>query len=73
MNDQNEYQPQTLQELAAYIDRYQDSIYVREQVDGKWGAFALSELPTPCALSHALRFIQQGIIPTRIKEVSNES
>jgi len=58
----------TVEQLANYISLHKGSIYVREQVNGKWGSYSLSELPTDLAIDHALRFIQQGIVPVRIKE-----
>ena len=58
--------PETMEELCDYILLYKGDIYVREQVDGKWGAFALSELPASKALGHALRFVKEGRVPTRI-------
>jgi len=38
-----------------YIEQWADDIYVREQVDGKWGTYALSELPPKLAMRHAMR------------------
>lgn len=62
----------TPKELANYISLYKDSIYVREQVDGEWGAYSLTELPANLAIDHALRFIQEQRIPARIREVTND-
>ena len=59
----------THEDLANYISLYKATIYVREQVNGKWGSYSLSELPTDLAIDHALRFIQQSIVPVRVKEV----
>lgn len=58
----------TVEQLANYISLNKGSIYVREQVNGKWGAYSLAELPTGLAIDHTCRFIQQGIVPVRIRE-----
>jgi len=58
--------PETLEELCDYIVQYSDVIYVREQVNGKWGSYSLKELPSELALKHAIRFIKEGIVPVRI-------
>jgi len=58
----------TLEELCDYILENAERIYVRERVDGKWGAYALTELPPKLAIKHALRFIKEGIIPYALKE-----
>jgi len=41
--------------LAVYIEVCGADIYVREAVDGKWGRYALSELPPKLAMRHAMR------------------
>lgn len=53
-------------EICDYILKHYDSITVREQVDGKWGAFYLSELPIELALKNALRLIKERRIPHRL-------
>ena len=58
--------PENLEELCDYILEYQDDIYVREKVDGQWGAFALSGLPPKLAIAHVLRFIKEGRTPARL-------
>ena len=65
----------TVEGLANYISLHKSTIYVREQVKGKWGSYSLSELPTDLAIDHALRFVQQGIVPVRVldeKEGQND-
>lgn len=59
-------QVKTLEALASYIKEYKSGIYVREQVNGKWGSYSLTELPADKAIDHALSFIERGFIPTRI-------
>jgi len=49
--------------LCDYIERNADRIYVREQVDGKWGSYALTSLPAPLAVSHALRLVRESRTP----------
>lgn len=53
-------------DLLDYIERYADAIFVRDQIDGKWDAYALSSLPAPRALFHAFRWIREGVIPHRL-------
>ena len=55
-------------DLAVYITQHKNTIYVREQVNGKWGSYALTELPADLALDHALKFIEEGRIPVCLKE-----
>jgi len=55
--------PKTIEELCDYILKYADCIAVRENVDGKWGSYWLTELPTKLALKHALSFIKERRIP----------
>ena len=64
--------PMTLEELCDYILENAERIYVREKVNGKWGAYALTELPPKLAIKHALRFIKEGIIPYVVKEEVRE-
>lgn len=56
----------TLDELCDYIVKYADDIYIRDKIDEKWGAYALSKIPTKLALKHAMRWIKEGVIPLRI-------
>jgi len=64
--------PMTLEEFCDYILENAERIYVREKVEGKWGAYALTELPPKLAIKHALRFIKEGIIPCVVKEEVEE-
>ena len=63
----------TIENLCDYISLYKRTIFIREKVDGKWGGYSLSELPTDLAIDHALRFIKEGRIPIRIREVKNDT
>lgn len=58
--------PTSLDELCDYIVKYADDIYVREQIDERWGSYSLTEMPTKLALKHVMRFIKEGRIPHRI-------
>ena len=60
--------PETLDELCDYITTHAGTIYVREQHNGRWGSFSLSELPGKVAIAHALRFIKEGRVPVRVRE-----
>jgi len=57
----------TVEDLCDYISLYKRSIFIREQIDGKWGGYSLAELPSGKAIDHALRFIKEGRIPVRVK------
>ena len=50
--------PKTLEELCDYIFEYKDVIFIREQIDGKWGSYSLLELPTELALKFGRSYIQ---------------
>ena len=56
----------TLDDLTAYIEEHADTIYVREQVDGRWGAYSLAELPSKLAIKHVLRFVRESFVPARM-------
>lgn len=58
--------PTSLDELCDYIVKYADDIYIREQIDEKWGSYTLTEIPTKLALKHAMIFIKEGRVPHRI-------
>lgn len=58
--------PNSLDELCDYIVKYADDIYVREQIDGKWGSYSLVELPTKVALKLVMKWIKEGRVPHRI-------
>jgi len=60
--------PRTLDELCDYIVENADKIAVREQVDGKWGSYWLTELPVKLALKHAMLFVKEGRIPVVVKK-----
>ena len=58
--------PNSLEELCDYIVKWSNDIVVREQFDGKWGAYTLSELPAKLALKWAMTFIKERTVPHRI-------
>lgn len=60
--------PADLESLCDYIVEHAGSIAVREQIDGKWGVYFLTELSPVLAIKHALRFVKEGRIPIRMKE-----
>ncbi len=64
--------PESLEALCDYIVKYADVIYVREQIDGKWGSYSLTEIPAKLALKWAMTFIKEGRIPYRIIEESSK-
>ena len=57
----------TLDELEKYIEENRDVIYIREQVNGKWGAYNLNELSSELSETHIQRFLREGIIPVVLK------
>lgn len=54
--------------LCARIIENAENIYVREQVDGRWGAYALTELPADVMLRHVRRWVASGVLPLALKE-----
>lgn len=62
--------PRTLEELCQWIEDHAETIAVREQVDGKWGAHYLSTLPARRAIHHALQFVRQGRTPIYVRPSS---
>jgi len=64
---------QTADDLLSYILEFQDVIYVREQVNGKWGSFSLEELPDDLRQNHVNRFLDEGRIPFRLKRDAEQS
>jgi uncharacterized coiled-coil DUF342 family protein len=40
-----------------------ERIYVREQMNGKWDSYALTELPAALAIMHVLKFISEHRMP----------
>lgn len=57
---------ESLEELCDYIVKYCEDIYVREQVNGKWGSYSLAELPAKLALNNVMKFIKEGKVPYRV-------
>lgn len=53
--------------IAKYIDEYSDVIPVRDKLDGAWGMYFLNDLPGDRAIAHAMGFIINQIVPTRMK------
>ncbi len=58
--------PKSLEELCDYIVKYADDIFVREQINGKWEVYSLSEIPVKLALKNVMRWIKEGVVPHRI-------
>lgn len=46
-------------------DNY-EHIYVREQIDGKWGSYSLKDLPQDLAIKHICRFFKEMRVPVFI-------
>lgn len=58
----------TVEDLCDYISLYKRSIFVREEINGKWDNYSLAELPADKAIDHALEFVKGNRIPHRIKD-----
>lgn len=59
-------EPENLDELRFYIEKYRSDIYVREKINDNWGSYSLSELPNHLSKQHIDRFMNEGVIPIRI-------
>lgn len=63
-----------LEEMIVFINRNAEQIYVREQIDGKWGAYSLAELPPEQSRTHAMRLLGRYMVygagPTVVGEPS---
>jgi hypothetical protein len=57
--------PDNLIELAAYIERYAETIGVRVDIDGRLENLYLSELPPRLAIHEAFRLLFDGRVPHR--------
>jgi hypothetical protein len=58
----------TLTEWFLRLKRYEREIYVREQVDGRWGNVALADLTPERWAHHVARWLAKGALPCRISE-----
>ena len=65
--------PESLDELCDYIVKYVDDIYVKEQINEKWGSYSLSEIPSRLAIKHVLKWVKEGIIPYRVIDMKKKS
>jgi len=64
-------QVESLADMIEYCLEHPDCIYIREQVDGKWGSFSLAELPLKLRAKWMARWIEEGRVPLKLKKVSN--
>ena len=55
--------------LLQYIIKYQDYIFIRVEIDGKWGSHKLSKMPTSVSLPYIVRWLLEGITPARMKTI----
>lgn len=60
--------PKDLAEWLWRLRRYENGIYVREQVDGKWTNARLSDLPPERWAFHVARWLDGGVLPCRVLE-----
>jgi hypothetical protein len=57
-----------LMKCMEHIEEHLTGIFVREQLNGKWGSYSLAELPAPLAIKHAFRFLRENRAPYMVKE-----
>ncbi len=60
--------PLTLEEWLWYVRRYENGIYVREQVEGHWTNVALVHLTPERWAYHVSGWLAEGRLPCRILE-----
>jgi hypothetical protein len=56
-----------LDDLLDEIERHASEIFVREQINGRWGSYALTDMPPALAIKNAFNFIRRGAWPIRLK------
>jgi hypothetical protein len=61
-------EPRNLWEWLWRLKRYERGIYVREQVDGRWGNVALSDLTPERWAYYVARWLEDGVLPCRVRE-----
>ena len=61
-------EPSTLKDWLWRLKRYEHGIFVREQIDGKSVTIALAHLRPEQWAHHVARWLEEGILPTRIRE-----
>lgn len=61
-------EPKTLTEWLWRLKRYEKGIFVRELVGEKWMNMALADLPPDRWAFHVARWLEQGVLPVRIRE-----
>lgn len=62
-----------INKLCDHIVANAGNIPVREQIDGKWGSYFLTELPVELAIKHALRFIKENCTVVEDQDESNDN
>lgn len=61
-------EPKTLEEWLWRLKRYDKGIFVREQLAGKFQNVALADLPPDRWAFHVARWLEQGMLPVRVRE-----
>jgi hypothetical protein len=59
-------EPKNLAEWLCRVKTYEDAIFVREQVAGKWQSIPLNFLCCERWGYHVARMLEAGIVPTRV-------
>lgn len=59
--------PRCLTDWLWYVRHYERTIYVREQVDGRWNNVPLSALAPDRWAYHILRMQALGMVPCRVR------
>jgi hypothetical protein len=61
-------EPTDLVDWLWYVRRYEDAIFVREQIDGHWESPALSSLSPERWAHHVVGWLNDGVLPVRVLE-----
>lgn len=61
-------EPQNLEEWLWRLKRYESGIFVREKTKEGWDSVALSTLPPDRWAHHVARWLEEGVLPARLKE-----
>jgi len=65
--------PETVEQLVAYIRDNAADIFVREQLEGAWGSYALTELPVATVLRLVAKWVSDGAVPVVLEPNDAES
>lgn len=55
-----------LETMIRYTLEWQDDIYVRTNIDGKWGAYSFAAISVEDKAKFLAKWIEDGAIPARV-------